>query len=42
MKDTLQYVVAQVSLGTSTFFWGLAIFTSIIIAMIIAGGLSDD
>jgi hypothetical protein len=42
MIDTLRYVVAEVSLGTSTFFWVLTIFTSIIIAMIIAGGLNDD
>ena len=40
--DTLSCIIAQVSLGTSTFFWGLTIFTSIVIAMIIAGGLSDD
>ena len=41
MIDSLQYVVSRVSVGTSTFFWILAIYTSFIVAMIIAGALDD-
>ena len=42
MIDTLNYITAQISLGTSMWFWGMYIVTAIIVALIITGGLFKD
>ena len=42
MIDSLDYILSQVSLGTSTFFWCLYIITAIMVALIITGGLFKD